>query len=77
MAAVEALSEEQGPCSICHKPTFNRPNWDGSITCSLRCLGKWLDAYMAQDKIDWEEMKQEIRGMINVLKSEKDGMGMH
>lgn len=73
----EVVSEVQGNCTICSKETFNRPNWDGSITCSIRCTGKWIDIYMKEERIEWDKMKSDVQSMLLRLKALDKGEGSH
>lgn len=77
MVKDEVASEVQGNCTICSKETFNRPNWDGSTTCSIRCTGKWIDIYMKQERVEWDKMKDEVRQVLLSVKAKDAGEGSH
>lgn len=70
-------SHVQHPCTFCGTLTFNTPNFDDSITCGLRCTEEWLDGIIKQERVSWDEMREEIRAMILMAKAQGGNNGSH
>ena len=42
----------QATCAICQKLTFNAPNWDGAVTCSMPCTDHWITIHEEKEDHD-------------------------
>ena len=42
----------QATCAICQKLTFNAPNWDGTVTCSMPCTDRWITIHEEKEDHD-------------------------
>jgi len=73
----EVSPQVQRPCTFCPTLTFNSPNFDDTITCSMLCTDKWIEALITQERISWDELKEEIRAMILMAKAQSGENGSH
>lgn len=73
----EVVPPVQRPCTFCGTLTFNTPNFDDSIACGLRCTEEWLDGIIKQERVSWDDMKEEIRALILMAKAQSGENGSH
>lgn len=73
----EVVHPVQQPCTFCGTLTFNTPNFDSTITCGFPCTELWLDKIIREERVSWDEMKEEIRALILMAKAQGGENGSH
>ncbi|NCX04469.1 MAG: hypothetical protein EBW68_01650 [Actinobacteria bacterium] len=73
----EVVSDTQSPCDICKTLTFNRPNWDGTITCSLGCTDTWIRMLLSAEGDKWHKLSEDIRMEIAAIRARSGANGSH
>lgn len=73
----EVIPVKKAPCDICKNLTFNRPNWDGSVTCSALCTDAWIRNILGGEQDKWDELRDEIRSEIAAIRAQSGANGSH
>lgn len=73
----EVVSDTQSPCAICQNLTFNAPNWDGTVTCGVKCTDHWIEIYLDLERTKWESLREEVRAEMIKMRARIAGLGSH